>query len=173
MKQKLTVDELKTLAKLRWKNQDDERHKLYDIERSPLEVFEELFIDSYKNGFKCYYCGRPLQNHSPYPYYAAPSVDHYEPISKGGTDDDYNLVLCCHACNITKGTLDGFLYEEFILHIKKSPKWKEMIEGWFLGRIAGKIERDQSFKELKSVIKELETKIFELEIEILELEKVD
>lgn len=171
VKQELTIDELKALAKIRWKNQDDERHKIYNIERASLKVFEDLLINSYENEFRCYYCGRPLQLHTQYPYYASPSVDHFIPVSGGGTDDDYNLVLCCHACNITKGTLPGDLYEEFILYIKKAPKWKEMIEGWFLGRQASKIERDRSRKEVRSVIKDLEMKIFELEVEIDGMDK--
>lgn len=33
----------------------------------------------------------------------ATSVDHLRPVSKGGTDDDSNLVACCWHCNQRKG----------------------------------------------------------------------
>jgi 5-methylcytosine-specific restriction protein A len=33
----------------------------------------------------------------------ATSVDHVQPVSKGGTDDDANLVACCWPCNKRKG----------------------------------------------------------------------
>lgn len=168
-KQELTPEDLKAMAKIRWKNQDDERHRLAGIERAPLKIFEDLFFNSYENGFKCCYCGRPLRLHAQYPYYAAPSVDHRIPISNKGTDDVDNLVLCCHACNIVKGTLDCDLYEEFISIIKKSPRWKKMIEGWFLGRMANLLEGEEAFKEIKAELKTLEGKNFELECEILEL----
>ena len=31
------------------------------------------------------------------------TVDHYRPRAAGGTDDDGNLVYCCHRCNLYKG----------------------------------------------------------------------
>ncbi len=40
------------------------------------------------------------------------TIDHFHPLSKGGTDDLSNLVYCCHRCNSHKsdywpGTLDA------------------------------------------------------------------
>lgn len=48
---------------------------------------KELFGDK-----KCVYCGND-----------ATGFDHIVPISRGGTDDDSNLVLCCQRCNSAKG----------------------------------------------------------------------
>jgi hypothetical protein len=31
------------------------------------------------------------------------TVDHFQPLSRGGTDRPENLVYCCHACNEFKG----------------------------------------------------------------------
>lgn len=44
---------------------------------------------------KCLYCGKGigLDYH----------LDHYLPISKGGTNDERNLVISCPACNLKKG----------------------------------------------------------------------
>lgn len=33
----------------------------------------------------------------------ATTIDHRIPKSKGGTDDDWNLVACCNKCNAIKG----------------------------------------------------------------------
>ena len=145
-KQILTIDELKKLANRRWESQNDSRHVKMGIERGSLELFEQVFIESYNDGFRCCYCGRPLKDKSSYPYYEAPSLDHYVPISKGGDDDELNLAVCCHACNIVKGTMSGPLYEEVIYYLKKGPNWKEMISEWFLGRLASKIERSRNLK---------------------------
>jgi 5-methylcytosine-specific restriction endonuclease McrA len=41
--------------------------------------------------FTCHYCGQE-----------ANTVDHLIPISKGGTDEETNLVACCVKCNSAK-----------------------------------------------------------------------
>lgn len=47
---------------------------------------------------RCYYCGRTLS-------LKAARLDHVVPLSKGGTDNADNLVLCCNACNRSKDCL--------------------------------------------------------------------
>ena len=54
-----------------------------------------------KDGHKCHYCGNPEHL----------TIDHRLPISRGGSDDDDNLVACCKSCNSSKGTKS---YDEFI-----------------------------------------------------------
>ncbi|WP_184198745.1 HNH endonuclease [Armatimonas rosea] len=44
--------------------------------------------------FRCGYCGV-----SEAEYGASLTIDHYQPVSRGGSDDSENLVYCCHACN--------------------------------------------------------------------------
>lgn len=55
----------------------------------------------------CIYCRRPLYydhpEHGRLPDQKYATLDHLVPISKGGTDDDLNLVLACSACNVAKG----------------------------------------------------------------------
>lgn len=41
----------------------------------------------------CFHCGRE----------GSTSCDHLIPVSKGGTDDDTNLVTSCWPCNLKKG----------------------------------------------------------------------
>lgn len=45
-------------------------------------------------GRKCYYCGVHL---------ARFDVDHFIPLSRGGTNYPDNLVVCCGSCNSSKG----------------------------------------------------------------------
>jgi hypothetical protein len=45
-----------------------------------------------RDGFTCQYCGQR-------PPDVVLEVDHIHPISKGGTDDDLNLITACYNCN--------------------------------------------------------------------------
>ena len=51
----------------------------------------------------CAYCEKPL---------VTVTLDHVKPRSKGGSDDESNLVAACAPCNHAKGDLD---VEEFIV----------------------------------------------------------
>jgi len=44
--------------------------------------------------FRCGYCGMRETDAS-----SELTIDHYLPVSQGGTDDLDNLVYCCHPCN--------------------------------------------------------------------------
>lgn len=52
---------------------------------------------------KCQYCGKRK-------HISQFSRDHYFPKSKGGSDDDFNLILSCKRCNNEKG--DQFPYKD-------------------------------------------------------------
>lgn len=49
-----------------------------------------------RDNFQCQYCGKK-------PPKTPLEVDHVIPVSKGGTNDDYNLVTSCFDCNRGKG----------------------------------------------------------------------
>ena len=49
-------------------------------------------------GYSCGYCGVHESEVG-----ATLTVDHYQPTVYGGTNDDENLVYCCHRCNEHKG----------------------------------------------------------------------
>jgi len=61
-----------------------------------------LFYASLIRGFECTYCGCPMDLTSDDHQV---SVDHVVPLSRGGTNNLDNLVLCCRHCNIEKGNL--------------------------------------------------------------------
>ncbi len=48
--------------------------------------------------YKCAYCGVAESDQG-----ARLTIDHFQPISQGGTNDEENLVYACHACNEFKG----------------------------------------------------------------------
>ena len=48
--------------------------------------------------FSCEYCGISETDSS-----GELTVDHFQPTSKGGGDDEENLVYCCFRCNLYKG----------------------------------------------------------------------
>lgn len=43
----------------------------------------------------CAFCGRPMEGHE--------TIEHLIPVSKGGKNDWWNVVLCCKHCNSQKG----------------------------------------------------------------------
>jgi CRISPR/Cas system Type II protein with McrA/HNH and RuvC-like nuclease domain len=45
--------------------------------------------------FQCVYCGCDIS--------ASFTIDHKLPVSRGGSDDLTNLVVCCQRCNSQKG----------------------------------------------------------------------
>jgi len=65
-----------------------------------------------RDNFTCQYCGWNGSKDYDSFYIAVLSVDHIVPISRAGTDDDSNLVLCCHACNLSKSDADVHSFKE-------------------------------------------------------------
>ena len=51
---------------------------------------------------KCYWCKSKLNNN----YH----IDHYVPLSKGGTNEITNLVISCPKCNLEKNAKDPYLF---------------------------------------------------------------
>lgn len=52
-----------------------------------------------RDGFRCRYCGRNTEQHQT----LVLQVDHIVPRSRGGGDEENNLVTACWECNIGKG----------------------------------------------------------------------
>lgn len=50
-----------------------------------------------RDGFRCQLCGRTAEQHG-----VTLEIDHQQPISRGGTDDDANLWTLCRDCNAGK-----------------------------------------------------------------------
>jgi 5-methylcytosine-specific restriction endonuclease McrA len=74
----------------------DERHRLTHKKRAESYGVEHVAYSRTaileRWGHACAYCG----NH-------ATHLDHVEPLSKGGTDTESNIVPACQRCNLSKG----------------------------------------------------------------------
>ena len=62
-------------------------------------------------GFCCGYCGVTESDTG-----AELTMDHFQPVVRGGSDLLVNLVYCCHACNSYKGDYWNPGAEQRILH---------------------------------------------------------
>lgn len=51
-----------------------------------------------RDGLACCYCGHGVEED------AKLTLDHLRPHSKGGSNNESNLVTCCHRCNSSRGT---------------------------------------------------------------------
>lgn len=78
---------------------DDRPAPLVPAERKPLS--KRARFDVFKrDSFTCQYCGRK-------PPAVVLEVDHIVAVSKGGTNEDHNLITSCFDCN--RGKADGTL----------------------------------------------------------------
>lgn len=68
------------------------KYNLYkpDAYKVTLEDIRQIYSSD-----KCYYCNSELKDREK-------SVDHKIPVSRGGTNDLQNLVICCRSCNSKK-----------------------------------------------------------------------
>lgn len=62
-------------------------------DRTWRKIRERILI---RDSYLCQYCGND-----------ANTVDHIIPITKGGTDEEFNLTSACNACNSRKGNRMG------------------------------------------------------------------
>lgn len=135
------INELKKIANRRWyshKKRCEEINKEIPIK----DDFIELLIENYKNGFKCSYCKKVLKLKDTFPYKDTPSIDHKQPLSLGGSSSKDNLIICCVACNIIKGTLSSTTYQTLLEKIEiNSPLFNQIFNESFNGKFANKIER--------------------------------
>lgn len=69
---------------------------------------------------KCPYCNLTIQ-------WNQLSYDHIMPSSRGGEDNQDNLVLCCGICNRQKGNLTGDEYKALLAFLDSYPIMKESV----------------------------------------------
>lgn len=120
------------------------------------EATEEEINDYFKLREKekiyCEYCKTELKVNQPYPHYNAPSLDHKKPRINGGENAFSNIAICCHQCNICKGTMQAETYVRLLqlLDFDKEAK-SQILNELFIGRFANKLARlkkEESQKEL-------------------------
>lgn len=117
--------------------------------KNPIEYQDLKLIleNSIKNGFKCCYCERKLTQKSNLKYYLdVYSFDHIISFSNGGDNSYQNISVCCHQCNIIKGTIDEKSFKTLIKTLSEEQKLEMFMNSSFKGRLANKIDRVESFK---------------------------
>ena len=71
----------------------------------------------------CYYCGVSLRKSKPGEWtrkVPQATVDHKQPLSRGGKDEPDNWAVCCQPCNTRKGRMT----EEEFRKVKEAPDGK-------------------------------------------------
>ena len=63
---------------------------------------DQSIYERYK--FTCQYCGLDASKNFETWWHANLNIDHIQPKSRGGTNDETNLVVACRACNLYKGS---------------------------------------------------------------------
>jgi 5-methylcytosine-specific restriction endonuclease McrA len=66
------------------------------VSRSPMRANKALRLAHEHFGGNCHYCNKPVTPEQL-------SIDHAEPVSKGGSDAIQNLLIACRSCNLDKG----------------------------------------------------------------------
>jgi 5-methylcytosine-specific restriction endonuclease McrA len=56
---------------------------------------------------RCYYCGKPMPD-------GVEHIDHYIPLSQGGSHEPVNLRPSCACCNLKKGSKDPIQFQKEI-----------------------------------------------------------
>lgn len=77
-----------------------------------------------RDSFTCQYCGRKAPD-------VVLEIDHIKPVSKGGTNDIFNLVTSCFDCNRGKGNReldDGVVIEKQMDELEQLNERRKQIE---------------------------------------------
>ena len=94
------------------------RAKKLGLEPLTKNDIKKVLVDPYKKDFMCCYCDKSLLVKQSYPSKDVASVDHVVSLANRGAHYIDNLCVCCHACNIIKGTLPDNLFLKLINLIK-------------------------------------------------------
>jgi 5-methylcytosine-specific restriction endonuclease McrA len=81
-----------------------------------------------RDKYTCQYCGWSGASDFDRWIIAIFSIDHIKPVSEGGKDEESNLVLACHSCNLYKGKIDCNSLDEARAVVKRK---REQAEAWY------------------------------------------
>ena len=81
-----------------------------------------------RDGFKCQYCTKALSTKEA-------TLDHVVPRSKGGTTCWENMVCCCKACNIKKGSRTPEQVKMKLLKKPVRPGWLPVLQLRLNGKV--------------------------------------
>lgn len=76
-----------------------------------------------RDGWRCHYCSTLTGYEKGEP---EPTVDHFVPWSKGGSNALWNQVLACKDCNQDKGDMDGWAYKDLLASRPENWGWDDV-----------------------------------------------
>lgn len=127
-----------------WEIEDDlpDEGATADSNVQPIRSRRERILN--KTNGRCFYCGEVG---------AEMHLDHMKPKSRGGSNEDENLVAACAACNIQKRDKTVEEYRLYLSYKRKAeitvvfagerplgpvftrPEWQSMIEAWLIDNV--------------------------------------
>jgi len=136
------------------------------------ELQKEIFRRYSKHGFKfqtwkelikktklkenkdplCYYCKTKLTANFKEDKNNNVSLDHKQSKHFGGKNTLDNVVLCCHQCNIIKGTMDSETYFQFLEALEKVGLKEKVFTQMYPGRLAAMLNRKNKNLKLWELI---------------------
>jgi 5-methylcytosine-specific restriction endonuclease McrA len=69
-----------------------------------------------ERGYVCEYCGRKINDTD------KATLDHKNPKTNGGNDDENNLAVACMTCNKLKGDMKWGRWKKLLRHLLEAPK---------------------------------------------------
>lgn len=93
-----------------------------------------------RDGWGCYWCGRDLR--------AVPRhkihIDHFYPDSKGGATDEFNLVVSCESCNLSKSSREPSdkQVRDFQIYLVNNSNLQQKEKVWAL-HLVGAIDKQR------------------------------
>jgi len=103
---------------------------------------------------KCEYCKKRLIHrvfHKPDDnlHKAAPSIDHKIPQAMNGSGELENFAVCCHECNVIKGSLTAKTFKRLLKAVDEyderhgTDMREAFLDEWWFGRLAETIQMRQ------------------------------
>ncbi len=90
----VAIDRAKTINLIKKQN----KMQLFGLARYvPIEVLEKIMR---RDNYECTYCKSKQDL----------GIDHVVPFSKGGSNEEFNIVVCCFTCNVSKSDKNPIIF---------------------------------------------------------------
>ncbi|MEM4487461.1 MAG: HNH endonuclease signature motif containing protein [Desulfurococcaceae archaeon] len=97
----------------------DAKSRDYGVKPPVLSEWWSRVLESYRNGFRCEYCGRQLKLEGSPDDPDLWTIDHRIPLKLGGDNSAGNIAVVCNRCNRAKSSLPADLYLKLLDAVRK------------------------------------------------------
>jgi len=115
------------------------------------ELIEQTKLDESKLP-TCFYCGKELTSDFKKDKFGNVSIDHKKPKYWKGQNTIENTCLCCHECNIIKGTMYSETFFMFLEALNETGIKDQVFKEMYPGRKAAMMKRKNKKLELWELI---------------------